>query len=106
MEYALRLFPIGGYVAFPDDEPDCPYEPDDPDLLRKKLLEESQELIEAEDVDHVAAEAADVIYFALVRVVAAGASLNDIEKHLDERSLKVSRRPGNAKAYGHKHFVQ
>ena len=61
-------------------------------LLRKKLLEESQELIEAEDVDHVAAEAADVIYFALVRVVAAGASLNDIEKHLDERSLKVSRR--------------
>ena len=78
----------------------------DPDLLRKKLLEESQELIEAEDVDHVAAEAADVIYFALVRVVAAGASLNDIEKHLDERSLKVSRRPGNAKAYGHKHFVQ
>ena len=36
MEYALRLFPIGGYVAFPDDEPDCPYEPDDPDLLRNR----------------------------------------------------------------------
>jgi phosphoribosyl-ATP pyrophosphohydrolase len=50
-------------------------------------------------VDHVAAEAADVIYFAMVRVVAAGASLNDIEKILDQRGLKVTRRPGNAKDY-------
>lgn len=79
---------------------------DDPKLLRKKLLEEAQELIEAETPDHVAAEAADVIYFAMTRVVAAGATLNDIERHLDARSLKVTRRPGNAKPYGHKHFTE
>jgi phosphoribosyl-ATP pyrophosphohydrolase/phosphoribosyl-AMP cyclohydrolase/histidinol dehydrogenase len=78
----------------------------DPELLRKKLLEESQELIEAETVDHVAAEAADVIYFAMVKVVAAGASLNDVEKILDQRGLKVTRRPGNAKSFGHAHFVE
>jgi len=66
-------------------------------LLRNKLLEEAQELAEATEKDHVAAEAADLLYFAMVRVVAAGATLADIEAHLDYRSLKVQRRPGNAK---------
>lgn len=72
---------------------------DDPDLLQKKLLEEVQELVEATDPDHVAAEAADVMYFMMTRCVAAGVGIRDIERHLDKRSLKVSRRPGNAKAW-------
>ena len=72
---------------------------DDPDLLQKKLLEEVQELIEATEPDHVAAEAADVIYFMMTRCVAAGVGLRDIERHLDKRTLKVTRRPGNAKAW-------
>ena len=72
---------------------------DDPELLQKKLLEEVQELMEAKDPDHIAAEAADVIYFAMTRCVAGGATLQDIEKHLDKRALKVSRRPGNAKEW-------
>jgi hypothetical protein len=25
VEYALRAFPLGGFVAFPDDDLDCPY---------------------------------------------------------------------------------
>lgn len=62
---------------------------DDPDLLRKKLLEEVQELVEAYEPDHVAAEAADVMYFLMTRCVAAGVGLKDIERHLDHRSLKV-----------------
>ena len=72
---------------------------DDADLLQKKLLEEVQELIEATDPDHVAAEAADVMYFMMTRCVAAGVGLRDIERHLDKRALKVTRRPGNAKAW-------
>lgn len=36
VEYSLRAFPLGGFVAFPDDDPDCPYPPDDPDLLRNR----------------------------------------------------------------------
>lgn len=72
---------------------------DDPSLLRKKLLEEVQELVEAEEPDHIAAEAADVIYFLMARCAAGGVGLADIERHLDKRSLKVSRRPGNAKAW-------
>lgn len=71
----------------------------DPDLLQKKLLEEVQELVEAKEHDHIAEEAADVMYFMMVRCAAAGVTLNEIEKQLDKRSLKVSRRPGNAKEW-------
>ena len=39
---------------------------EDRELLLNKLLEESQELAEATEPDHVAAEAADLLFFALV----------------------------------------
>lgn len=26
VEYSLRLLPLGGFVAFPDDDPESPYE--------------------------------------------------------------------------------
>ncbi len=35
-EYAVRALPLGGFVGFPDDDPDCPYPVDDPDLLRNR----------------------------------------------------------------------
>ena len=35
-EYALRALPLGGFVGFPDDDPDCPYPLDDPNLLRNR----------------------------------------------------------------------
>ena len=31
-EYAIRAFPLGGYVGFPDDDPDSDIPPDDPEL--------------------------------------------------------------------------
>jgi membrane-associated protease RseP (regulator of RpoE activity) len=37
-EYALRAFPLGGFVGFPDDDPDCAIPPDDPNLLRNRPL--------------------------------------------------------------------
>ena len=43
------------------------------------------------------AQAADLMYFAMVRCVAAGVGLAEIESHLDRRSLKLQRRPGNDK---------
>mmetsp|Transcript_8484 Transcript_8484/g.19861 ORF Transcript_8484/g.19861 Transcript_8484/m.19861 type:complete len:529 (-) Transcript_8484:400-1986(-) len=70
---------------------------DDSNLLQQKLVEEAQELAEATDVDHVAAEAADLFYFAMVRVVAAGGTLALVEDHLNRRALKIQRRPGHAK---------
>ncbi|MBE9167540.1 RIP metalloprotease RseP [Pleurocapsales cyanobacterium LEGE 06147] len=35
-EYAIRAFPLGGYVGFPDDDPDSSIAPDDPNLLRNR----------------------------------------------------------------------
>ncbi len=61
----------------------------DEKLLQQKLLEEVQEVIEAHDPEHIAAEAADVIYFLMVRCVAAGVTMEDIERNLDKKSLKV-----------------
>jgi phosphoribosyl-ATP pyrophosphohydrolase/phosphoribosyl-AMP cyclohydrolase len=71
---------------------------EDPALLRSKLVEEANELAEATEPDHVAAEVADVMYFALVAMVRAGVPLSQVEAHLDTRALKVRRRPGNAKS--------
>jgi phosphoribosyl-ATP pyrophosphohydrolase/phosphoribosyl-AMP cyclohydrolase/histidinol dehydrogenase len=72
---------------------------DDPELLRHKLMEEAQELSEASEPSHVAAEAADLIYFALVACTKAGVSLSDVEAHLNKRALKVRRRQGNSKEF-------
>jgi phosphoribosyl-ATP pyrophosphohydrolase len=69
----------------------------DADLLRSKLLEEAGELIDASTPDDAAWEAADLIYFALVAAHARGAGLADAERVLDERTLRVTRRRGDAK---------
>ncbi|USN98787.1 MAG: phosphoribosyl-ATP diphosphatase [Phycisphaeraceae bacterium] len=69
----------------------------DPSLLESKLVEEARELCEASTPADAAHEAADVIYFATVAARARGASLEDIERKLDERTRRVTRRPGNAK---------
>lgn len=72
---------------------------DDPKLLHDKLMEEAAELSEAQTPDHIAAEAADLIYFALVKCAKSNVTLADIEKHLDHRTLKVRRRAGDSKPY-------
>ena len=37
-EYVICAFPLGGYVAFPDDDPESTIPPDDPDLLRNRPI--------------------------------------------------------------------
>jgi len=72
----------------------------DPALLASKLREEAAELCEARSAEEVAHEAADVIYFTLARLAAASVPLEAVERELDRRALKVSRRPGDAKMQG------
>ena len=38
VQFALRAIPLGGFVAFPDDDEDSPIPADDPDLLRNRPL--------------------------------------------------------------------
>jgi phosphoribosyl-ATP pyrophosphohydrolase/phosphoribosyl-AMP cyclohydrolase/histidinol dehydrogenase len=60
-------------------------------------MEEAEELCDAKTKEDVAFEAADLIYFALTKVISAGVSLSDIERNLDAKSVKVRRRQGDAK---------
>nr|ABL63156.1 tri-functional histidine biosynthesis protein [Parastagonospora avenae f. sp. avenae] len=69
----------------------------DEQLLRAKILEEATELCDATTKEHIAFEAADLFYFALTKCVAAGVSLEDVERNLDAKSIKVKRRQGDAK---------
>ena len=66
-------------------------------LLRSKIMEEADELCKAESKEDVSFEAADLFYFALAKCVAAGVGIADIERSLDKKAKKVTRRPGNAK---------
>jgi phosphoribosyl-ATP pyrophosphohydrolase len=69
-------------------------------LLSAKLVEEAAELGAATGPDQVTHEAADLLYFLLVRAAAAGVGLEEIEAELDRRERKVTRRPMTAKEPG------
>ena len=60
-------------------------------------MEEASELCEASNKADVAAEAADLFYFALVKCISAGITLEDVGHNLDYKSLKTQRRKGDAK---------
>ncbi|KAF1851358.1 tri-functional histidine biosynthesis protein [Cucurbitaria berberidis CBS 394.84] len=69
----------------------------DSQLLRAKILEEAAELCDANTKRDIAFEAADLFYFALTKCISAGVSLEDVERNLDAKSIKVKRRRGDAK---------
>ncbi|KAI2790941.1 Histidine biosynthesis trifunctional protein [Penicillium oxalicum] len=80
--------PAGSYTARLFNEPK---------LVEAKIMEEAEELCRATTKEEIAFEAADLFYFALTKCTAAGVSLEDIERNLDLKSLKVKRRKGDAK---------
>jgi phosphoribosyl-ATP pyrophosphohydrolase len=70
---------------------------EDPALLRSKLIEEAGELAQAQEPGHLAEEAADLFYMALVALNARGADLRAVEATLELRSRRVRRRAMTAK---------
>lgn len=70
---------------------------DDDQLLAAKIREEAGELAMATTGPEVLHESADLIYFAIVKAVASGLSMSDIENELDKREQRVTRRPMTAK---------
>lgn len=69
----------------------------DPKLLTAKIMEEAEELCEAQTKEEIAWEAADLFYFAFTKLVKSGVTLADVERNLDAKSRKISRRKGDAK---------
>jgi phosphoribosyl-ATP pyrophosphohydrolase len=68
----------------------------DPALLAAKLAEEARELAEAHGADEITWEAADVLYFTMVRLAGSGVPLEAVTRELDRRALAVRRRDGTA----------
>jgi phosphoribosyl-ATP pyrophosphohydrolase len=64
----------------------------DPALLGAKLREEAGELAEAEEPPDVIHEAADVLYFTLATLARHDIDLAEVERALDRRARKVTRR--------------
>ncbi|KAF9922962.1 trifunctional histidinol dehydrogenase, partial [Modicella reniformis] len=69
----------------------------DSNLVKSKIMEEAEELCEANTPEEIAWETADLIYFALVKCVANGVTIKDVEQQLENRSRKITRRPGHAR---------
>ncbi|KAA6416263.1 MAG: tri-functional histidine biosynthesis [Lasallia pustulata] len=80
--------PVGSYTARMFKEPQT---------LQAKIMEEASELCTANTKQDIAAEAADLLYFALTKCVAEGVSFEDVEHNLDLKSLKTTRRKGDPK---------
>jgi len=70
----------------------------DANLLQAKIMEEADELCRATTKEEVAFEAADLLYFTLTKCVATGIGVADIEKSLDQKAKRITRRTGSAKA--------
>jgi len=70
---------------------------EEPGLLDAKLREEADELAAAPDREAVVAEAADLLYFTLAALTRAGVGLAEVERELDRRALRLTRRGGDAK---------
>ncbi|MFH2106829.1 MAG: bifunctional phosphoribosyl-AMP cyclohydrolase/phosphoribosyl-ATP diphosphatase HisIE [Candidatus Micrarchaeota archaeon] len=60
----------------------------DNELLKSKLMEELDELINFKDKDNLAWEAADLIYFIMVFIKKNNRNIKDVEKELEKRMLK------------------
>ena len=65
----------------------------DAPMLQTKLLEEAKELAEATSPDDIAWEAADVLYFSLVKLVYSGVCLDEVYGELARRMHRIVRRP-------------
>lgn len=88
MHVRKQSAPAGSYTARMFKEPQ---------ILHAKIMEEASELCAANTKQDVAAEAADLLYFALTKCVAEGVSLADVERNLDLKSLRITRRKGDPK---------
>ncbi len=66
---------------------------DNPAKLRTKLVEEANELAETREPAEVTWEAADLLYFSMVRMIDSGVDVSDVFNELARRLHRVVRRP-------------
>jgi phosphoribosyl-ATP pyrophosphohydrolase/phosphoribosyl-AMP cyclohydrolase len=88
---------IGERIALPNAESYTTRLLREPDLLAAKVVEEAGELARATGHDEVVEEMADLFYFAMVRLASVNATRADVERVLERRARRITRRAGDAK---------
>jgi membrane-associated protease RseP (regulator of RpoE activity) len=99
-EYALRALPLGGFVGFPDDDPDSDIPPEDPNLLRNRPILDRMIVISAGVIANLL-----FAYFLLVTQVGIvgtpslayqpGVVVNDIASSLSSAAAKAGLKPND-----------
>jgi membrane-associated protease RseP (regulator of RpoE activity) len=99
-EYALRALPLGGFVGFPDDDPESGIPPEDPNLLSNRPILDRAIVISAGVVANLI-----FAYFLLVAQVGIvgtpslsyqpGVVVNDIASSLSSAAAKAGLKPSD-----------
>jgi membrane-associated protease RseP (regulator of RpoE activity) len=99
-EYALRALPLGGFVGFPDDDPESSIPPEDPNLLSNRPILDRAIVISAGVIANLL-----FAYFLLVTQVGIvgspslsyqpGVVVNDIAASLSSAAAKAGLKPND-----------
>jgi phosphoribosyl-ATP pyrophosphohydrolase len=63
-----------------------------PELLRKRLLSEVNDFVNADTKEDITNKAAELIYYVLTKCCATGITLSDIEMRMDTRSFQITKK--------------
>jgi membrane-associated protease RseP (regulator of RpoE activity) len=99
-EYAVRAFPLGGFVGFPDDDPDSNIPPNDPNLLGNRPILDRAIVISAGVIANLI-----FAYFLLVTQVATvgvqefnpqpGVLIPTVATEVSSAAVKAGIKPGD-----------
>jgi len=106
-EFSLRLLPIGGFVGFPDEDPDSTIAPDDPNLLKNRPILDRAVVMVAGVVANLIISYLAVLVFVVIAgvqeptpglqfagrpgtVAVAGFQAGDTLKRVNDRELGIA----------------
>ncbi|PSB25226.1 RIP metalloprotease RseP [Stenomitos frigidus] len=99
-EYALRAFPLGGFVGFPDDDPDSTIPPNDPNLLKNRPVLDRAIVISAGVIANLV-----FAYFLLVTQIGIagtqevnfqpGVLVPEVKSEISSAAAKAGVKPGD-----------
>ena len=99
-EYALRAFPLGGFVGFPDDDPESTIPPNDPNLLKNRPVLDRAIVISAGVIANLV-----FAYFLLVTQIGIagtqdvnfqpGVLVPDVKTEVSSAAAKAGMKPGD-----------
>lgn len=108
-EYAVRAFPLGGFVGFPDDDPDSEIPPNDPNLLRNRPVLDRAIVISAGVIANLVFAyfllVAQVGFVGITQATQPGVLIQQLAPEVSSVATKAGIQPGDViLAANQKHF--